>query len=540
MALLLAPLLAGFLLSSCTLLEGGPKKGTVGYVEGFLGGVAADAPRAALVGREILAAGGSAADAAVAVYFTLAVVLPGSASLGGGGVCLYQDRESGQTQALDFLPRASATVPESAARPTAVPGSVRGFFALHSRYGRLSWGQLVSPAEGLARFGSPVSRAFARELAAVEAAFMIDSEARRVFGRPGNSGRAVGEGETLVQIDLAATLGRLRIQGPGDFYNGQLARQLVTEARSMGGSLTMEDMRGYKPRWVDTIKLPFGNEVIHFAPPPAAAGTVAAQIWAMLTQGDRYEDAPAEERRHLLAEASMRAYADRGRWMVNGGASTIEPARLVEAGKARSLMANYTADRHLPAAQLRPPPVQRPENAAATGFVVVDREGSAAACTLTLNSPFGTGRVARGLGVLLAAQPGPGGRGAISLVPMLVVNPNVKGLYFAATSTGGVTAPTALMHVAARHLIGGQSLHDAINAKRVHHGGYPDVTYYERNLGASQVQALTRRQHKTATAFRLGQVNAISCPGGLPAKPNTCSALADPRGYGLAATADIQ
>ncbi len=118
-----------------------------------LGGVVADEPRAAQIGRDILAAGGSAADAATAMYFAMAVTLPSRASLGGGGVCLVFDPRTRDAQTLEFLARPPARIPPEADRPTAVPGNVRGFYSLQARYGRLRWSQVLVAAENLARFG---------------------------------------------------------------------------------------------------------------------------------------------------------------------------------------------------------------------------------------------------------------------------------------------------------------------------------------------------------------------------------------------------
>src|SRR5262244_350593 len=132
----------------------------IGSVKGFAGAVVADEPRAALAARDVLTAGGSAADAAVAIYFTLAVTLPSSAGLGGGGVCLVHEPGSERPLALDFLPRAAAD------GSIGLPGNVRGMAVLQAKYGRLKWGQLLEQAEDLAR-GSAVSRALAHDLAAV-------------------------------------------------------------------------------------------------------------------------------------------------------------------------------------------------------------------------------------------------------------------------------------------------------------------------------------------------------------------------------------
>ncbi len=507
-----------------------------GVAGAFLGGVAADEPRAALVGREILLAGGNAADAATAVYFTLAVTMPSSASLGGGGVCVVEDIDTKTTKALHFLAGTPRTVAPTATRPTAVPGNVRGFSALHSLYGRLRWAQVVAPAENLARFGVQVSRAFARDLAKVEKALLMEPETRRAFGRTDGRGM-VREGDILTQADLAATLSLLRGQGHGGLYLGPMARRLVAAVERAGGSLGLEDLRAYAPVWRDTIKVGFRGVTLHFAPPPPAAGAVAAQMWAMLAEDDRYEDAPAEERPHLFVETALRAFADRARWLRDDGNSTVVAEKLVSEARIASLMASYRRDRHVPAAELSPAPVARPENPAATTFVVVDGEGSAVACSLTLNNLFGTGRVAEGTGILLAALPGQAGRGPISLGPMLVMGHSDNRFYGAAVASGGVVAPTAMLNVMVSILTGAR-FDDAMSAKRLHHGGVPDLTYYEQGSSETVLETLTERGHRLAAATTLGLVNVAFCFEGLPKNPQTCAVRADPRGFGLAKTAE--
>ena len=528
-------IVAVFLLLGACSTEKETPRGTIGFVTGFLGGVAADEPNAALIGRDILSAGGSAADAATATYFALAVTMPSSASLGGGGLCLVYDNEKGTTQTLDFLARAPRAVASGTVRPNAVPGNARGFFALHSKYGRLRWAQILGRAENLARFGIPVSRAIARDLATVEESLMVVPEVRRVFGRKGAKG-AVRERDFLIQVDLAGVLSRLRSNGPGDFYQGKLARQLVDAANGSGGSLRIEDLRDFAPRWHDTLKVSFGDLTMHFSPPPPPAGALAAEMWLMVENGGRYRSAAGDERHHLLAEASQRAFADRGRWMTDAEQSSLQPQELVSADRVNSLMGDYRPDRHRPAPG--PPAVPPLENPAATSFAVVDRDGSAVACTMTMNNLFGNGQIARGTGIFLAAMPGQGGRGFTSLGPMLAVNHHVDQLFFAAAATGGVAAPGAMIGAAAKSLIGQQPLDQALAAKRLHHGAVPDLTYYEKGMSDSTLDSLVGRGHKVGATQQLGQVNAIWCPGGLPRAPESCAVEVDPRGYGLAVSAD--
>ncbi len=511
--------------------------GKIGYIEGFFGGVVADEPQAALVGRDMLSAGGSAVDAVVAMYFAASVTMPSAASLGGGGTCVTFDSASGEVRALDFLARPPRQIVPGADRPTAVPGNVRGFYALHARYGRLTWSQVLGPAESLARFGVRVSRAFARDLVKVEEALMVEPATRQVFAVADGT-RLVREGDFLRQPELASVLSLIRIELPGKFYTGSLATKIATSAEEAGGSLDVEDLRDYKPVWRDTITLPLGDEVVHFTPPPPSGGVVAAEIWAMLADSDRFEDAEDEERYHLIAEATLRAYADRTQWGGDRGATAVDAQTLVDDLHIEALMANYRPDTHVPVADLGLKVVGGPENPSAATFIAADRNGSAAACAVTLNSLFGTGRVASGTGIVLAALPGQGGRGAKSLGPMLIVNENVNEFYFAAAASGGVVAPSAMVDVAARVLLSQQPLEEALAAKRVFGSGDPDAVFAERGLSPLVTQALGRKGHRIAETPTLGKVNAISCPGGIPAQQETCTVATDPRGFGLAASAN--
>ncbi|WP_460019424.1 gamma-glutamyltransferase [Magnetospira thiophila] len=505
------------------------EQGTLGYVEGYLGGVAADEPRAALVGRDVLSAGGSAADAATAVYFALSVTLPSSAGLGAGGVCLTHDRKTGKAETLEFLPRAASG---TGTLNTSVPVGLRGFFALQARYGKLQWAQVVAPAEQLARLGNQVSRALAADLSEDGQELIADKEAARVFAL--DSGKPTGEGEFIVQRDLAATLANIRSHGPGDFYVGRTARDLVAAVSALGGNLTLADLDDSLPQWRQPLNVEFGNKTVHFPPPPSIAGGVAAQMWGQLSAHDLYANTPAEGRLHLLAETSMRAYGGRSLWL---GRST-EPKSLIEQATLDQLTASYDPEHHTDATQLSPAPQGLRQDSSGTSFVVVDPQGSAVVCNLTLNAAFGSKRMVPGFGFLIGAAPSANGLPGLSLGPMMVTNRHVKEFYFGAGSSGGVAAPTAMINVAARVLIGEELLPSAQTAQRVHNGGTPDVTFVESEVTQAQISSLTRRGHKVQVVKRIGRVNAISCPLGLPIRPDTCSVAADPRRFGLGLSAN--
>ena len=515
--------------TACSSSEPTLQEGAVGFVQGFLGGVVADEPRAALVGRDILSSGGSAADAVSAMYFTMAVTLPSRAGLGGGGMCVAFDQASGATEVLDFTARAPSVMPAGADRPSAVPANPRGFFALQARHGKLLWRQVITPAENYARFGHPTSRAFARDLAAIGPAVLVDPGARAMYASRTGAGVA-SEGEKIEQLDLAATLGMLRARGVGPFYTGPFASNFVDGVLHAGGSLSVEELRAFTPKWRKTVRVEVGNEVAHFAPPPAVASSQAAIMLAMLIEQGDFASVDEGTRAHLLAETAVRAFADRETWVDGKDANT-----LVTPGRIETLSRGVRADRRTDPARLSPRPKNHHESPATTSFMAADAAGNAVACAVSMNASFGTGRVVAGTGVLLAAAPDASGRGPIGLAPMLLVNEHSKEFRMAAAANGGVSAPAALAGVVARITQMEQSAKEAVSAPRVHNGGDPDVTYFEPNLDAAAQSQLTALGHRTAPIQALGQVNVLYCPEGLPTKPLSCQMTADPRGAGLAA-----
>jgi gamma-glutamyltranspeptidase/glutathione hydrolase len=525
-----------FGLASCSGDDIG--QGTVGYVQGFFGAVAADEPNAVLIGRDVLTAGGTAADAAVALYFALSVTLPSVASLGGGGVCLVHDPQSGKVEALDFIAPASAQTTQGATRPSAVPANARGMAALHARYGIVDWRELLVPAERLARFGHPLSRAFTRDLQLAAEPLLQDPESRRIFG--GLHGGPLSEGAQLRQLDLAAILTLIRTKGAGEFYTGPLARRIAEATQSAGGSLTSDDLRFFLPRWRVPVSILYGNDVISFAPPPAAVGLTAGQMWQMLTTDDRYGSTPAAERPHLLAEVAKRAFAERTRWMAIDGNTKLPSAALVSSARARQLMATYQPTRATPISDLNPPPRAFRENAAGASFVVVDNFGQAVACSFTMYELFGNGRIAPGTGIVLAASPNNRERNPLSLGPMMISNTHVRTFRLAVAGSGGAAVSNAMMAIAMRTIIDRLPLEEAMNLPRIHHGGVPDIVLAETDAGKQIVQGLIARGHRVREGASLGKFNAIYCPSGLPGVEADlqCAVAHDFRGAGLVAHAD--
>ncbi len=509
-------------------------KGTLGYVPGALGVISVEEPQAALIARDILSAGGSAADAATAVAFALSVTMPSSASIAGGGVCIARDARGAKPVVIDFLPRASVDQVAGVERPSAVPGMPRGLFLLHSRFGELKWEQVLSPAENLARFGFNTTRAFTSEYSKIADVLLRDPATARIFAK--KNGDALAEGDFLVQPDLAGVLGRIRIRGAGDLYLGNEAKHLVEAVHKAGGTLTVEEMRDYKAEVRDPISVKWEkNTVWSFAGPPAAGGAVAAEMMALLTKSRRFEIADAPLREHLLAEAAKRAFVDRMNNLQADGTYRQGAETVLSESNINKASEGIDDNRSTPIDTLIKTPVDWPETPAAVSYSIMDAKGGAVACTLTMNNLFGTGRVAEGFGIVLAAAPDMLGRTFTPVGPALLTSELVNRVYMAAAASGGVTAPTALVNVLVRAASGPQSLQASMNAPRTHYAGVPDKVFVEPDMPAETIEALRKRGHDVVVTKSIGRVTAVYCPSGVPVKEGlSCSSANDDRGYGIA------
>mgnify|MGYP001247448125 CR=1 FL=1 len=528
--------------NSTTLNNLNPFKGeietnqeNVDLVRGFLGGVVVDEPRASLVGRDILSSGGTAADAAVAVALTLGVTKPSSASLGGGGVCLVYDNETNAVESIDFLPGNPERERTNTNSLSAIPGNIRGLAMLHSKYGRLKWSQLVSPAEKLARFGNPVSRAFATDLRRLPLAAWKDPEFRRIFGQ-GKGGALIKEGDIFRQLDLSITLGQIRVRGAGEFYSGLLGRKFSLSVKKVGGGFTLNDLRSYVPNWQPTLKVPFSiNTTFHFPVTSGSSGVLAAQMTKILINFDNLQDLSFLEQSHLMAEISKITSLYRTNWLNDDGDLSNPAPRLISDDVIEHLASSLQTS-HNKQVLKSEKSFFSPSPGTGTSFVVVDREGSAVSCGLTLNNLFGSGKVAAGTGVLLSAHSGLKRRGLNTLAGVLLINSLHKKFYFAASASGGLIAPSILVQVIADTLLKGEKgdLRQATFGKRVFQSSESELTFIEQGLTSNVVEGLANKGHQLRFEPSLGLVNSIFCSSGLPDKDGAlCTQYSDPRGFGL-------
>ena len=434
--------------------------------QNYLGSVVAGEPNAALTGRDILKAGGSAADAAAALAMTLAVTRPSRASLWAGGVCLVNDSKDGDQWVYSFIHPAGG---EGEAPP---PMLVRGVALMHAAHGRLHWGAVPAAAERLALLGHPVSRAFARDIRAAP-----ERVATAFAGRP------LGEGDLLVQPELGGILSRIRLAGPSALYGGSLAAELMRGAAAAGYRLDGAILGRGLPSGQEPLSAEGDAWRAYFAADEGSAGPGQAAFWAQLVEDDRIDD----------SAAPVLPIADYG-----------------EAGEA-------------------------PEAGGGTGFAVVDADGLAVACGLTMNAPFGTGRMAAGTGIAIAA-PRPAGAADPALSPFLVTLDAGDEIRFAGAASGmgaGRIGPA----VALRMLLEADTLEAAIASPRAVRGGGKEIAI-EAAVPEAARAGLQEGGFVLSEVGRIGFVAAIQCQATAPGDPGpVCRGRADPRGAGLAVQA---
>lgn len=483
------------------------------------GGIVADEPHAVTVGAAILSGGGSAADAAVATALALSVTFPVAASLGGGGACLVFDGPTGTAESLEFLPRAAKR-----RGAVAVPGMIRGLGALHARYGRLSWDDVVKPAEEFARSGHPLSRAMARNIATFGEAIDSSDSLRRWLG--GEEGGVLSEGEGYLQVELSSTLSLLRARGAGDLYGGLLGHQFVAATRRLGGKVALEDLRAYAPIWAPTTQAQIGDIVLHTASLPITGGRIAGQVWLMLSDEDRYRLATPDERAHLVAEASLRAIGD----------VSVAPTTAMSAFRADALMRSYDPSQHRAVTAVYPEiDATLPAVAGADGttsFVVGDNDGSAVSCTISLGSPFGIGAWDPVTGIVPAASAAINEAKQFAGLILLVREPG-EHVFLAAAASGGIGAPVALAQVVVMAADADAPPASVLASGRVLHLGSPDRVIVEPSLSKVGIDGLRARKHDVFRASPIGFVNLLRCSSGLGRGRGGCSYVADPRGAGM-------
>ena len=296
-------------------------------------------------GLRLLRNGGHAVDAAIATNAVLAVVTPYLCGIGGDLFAQVYSAADGKLSGLNGSGRAPAeatperikelsgrtSMPARGPLPITVPGCVEAWGALHARFGRLPLEEVLADAVHYAESGFPVNRDFARSIAVQAPVLHPDTPARETF-LPG--GRLPREGDVFRQPRLAGTLRSIASKGPGSFYAGRIASEIVRSVHAVGGLLAEQDLAAHTSDWVAPLCAPY-RDVTVYELPPNSQGVVALATLAILEQLDAHAiEAGGDEYVHLVAEASRLAYADRDQYITDADQMTVDPSLLRSAAYA--------------------------------------------------------------------------------------------------------------------------------------------------------------------------------------------------------------
>jgi len=401
--------------------------------------VVGDEPFAVRTAAQLLAQGGSAADAATAMFFALSVTYPVAAGLGGGGICIARDAAGGLTE-FDFLPRAA-----NRGGAYAVPAAVRGFQELQRRFGALPWQRTVSGAEALADAGVPISEALSARLQGTEGIVRLDAALASQFLN--ESGQLKRAGTSMRNPALARTLGVVRQEG-AEGFTARIGAQITAYAAGQGGAIGADDLAAVVVRQVQPARRTLGQFTVAYPNTGTGAGAFAAALLS---------------------------------GVANAGAANANAAGVAS---ARAALASFNA-------------TSIPADFGSTGFAVVDNQGAAVSCSVTLNGPFGAGRTVTDTGMQLAAAPsGPSGLASAFLMPVIAAG---DGYTFVGAAAGGPNGSAALAGALVRMARGA------------------------RLSAPGDLQGSGAAPKDT--------INVIACQ-------DSCVALTDPGGAGLGATGD--
>jgi gamma-glutamyltranspeptidase/glutathione hydrolase len=396
-----------------------PARVTPAQVTSQTGMVSAADPRAAAAGTEMLRAGGSAVDAAIATMAALTVVEPQSSGIGGGGYLVYSD-QGGAPVTYDGREKAPAAatgtwfykdgkpMPWPEARPggksVGVPGNLRMLALAHSQHGKLPWAKLFEPAIRLARNGFKVTPRLHNSLAETSEIAGLTAEGRALYFP---NGSAVAVGTVLRNPALAEFLERIASEGPDAFYSGSNARAIAAATVTSPvnpSQMTAADVTSYQAKPRDPVCGTYRGYRICGMGPSSSGGTT---VFAILKQLERFDMAKLGPRSpvawHLIAESERLAYADRDKYLGDSDFVSVPIAGLTDPTYLASRSALISPDKALshveagtpPGAPVTCAPVQMPERGT-SHFVAVDRWGDVVSETSTIESGFGSGLMVSG------------------------------------------------------------------------------------------------------------------------------------------------
>jgi gamma-glutamyltranspeptidase / glutathione hydrolase len=478
-------------------------------------------------GHEILAKGGNAFDAAIAVSSVLSVVEPVSSGIGGGGFFLLHDVKTGRDVMIDARETApSSATPakylaadgeldrdkaENGPMSAGIPGLPAGLAHIAKRYGRLPLSVSLAPAIRIARNGFDVYPRLVSQYAERKEVMERYDGTRKVYLADGDGPEL---GEKLLQPELAHTLELLATRGFDGFYRGEIAEKMLGDVKKYGGQWSAADLTAYTIKERAPIRFKYRQWNIVTAPPPSSGGVVLAEILQML-EGWDLSKLDEAHRVHIITEAMRRAYRDRTLYLGDPDFVKMPIARLTSDDYAAGLRASILPDKATPSEMLpgANPPL---EGVNTTHFSIIDSDGNLVAATQTVNLAYGSGMVVDGGGFLLndemddfALRPGtpnafgvlgfdanavaPGRRMLSSMTPSFMIG---KDKISVLGGKGGSRIITMVL-LGMLGIEQGLSSEQIVALPRFHHQYLPDTIFTEPGaLKPETLKALAAMGHK--------------------------------------------
>jgi gamma-glutamyltranspeptidase/glutathione hydrolase len=473
------------------------------------GMIATSEPLASQVGVEILRRGGHAVDAAIAANAMLGLVEPMSCGLGGDLFAIVWDARKRALYGLNGSGRAPARmtreafhsrgfdrIPSRGPLSWSVPGCVDGWFALHERFGRRPMAELLAPAIARAKSGFPVAPVIAGAWARARGLLAADPVALKTFLI---DGRAPVAGETMRNLDLAASLHAIAQGGRRAFYSGTLAERIAACSASVGGLIAAEDLAAHRSSWVDPVSTDYRGHGV-WELPPNTQGVAALEMLNIL-EGFGLGRMPrlSAEILHLLIEAKKLAYEDRARYYADPVFADVPIDALLSDEHARRLRARI-GERASQAIGAEDPRLRRGD----TVYLSVFRAFGSGVV------PAGTGFAMQNRGSLFSLDPDhpnclePGKRPFHTIIPAFVTHDGAPAFSFGVM--GGDMQPQGHVQILVNLLDFGLDVQAAGDAPRFRHDGSSTPTgdrmndggtvHLETGFPSEAVEGLRARGHR--------------------------------------------
>ena len=403
----------------CYALMGRAEPFTNGYAQVSEDGkvaVASVNPYATTIAMDVVAQGGNAIDAAIAVAFALGVVDGNNSGIGGGCFVLVRLAD-GRILAIDGREMAPAAAhrdmylvegvadPElsrTGALAVGVPGSVMALHTLQQEGGKLTFPEVILPAADLAEKGFSISPALAERIAATASNLEKFPASAAIF--LDKNKQPLPAFTQLQQKDLARTYRQLAKQGPDYFYRGEFAQKTARWMKQNRGLITAKDFADYQIKLREPVVSTFNGYTLYGFPPPSSGGLHVAQILNILEQFD-LQKTTTSERYHLVAEAMKFAFADRAHWLGDADFTHV-PLSIADKRYAQSIAQKISLDKITREITHGDPDadIEHLMNKHTTHIAAADLDGNWVAITTTVNTSFGSKVVVPGTGVVLNNQ----------------------------------------------------------------------------------------------------------------------------------------